>query len=92
MVVEYRTIFDFIQFWLGAKAQPTHFSELTVVGHVYRVLINYFYRRVIMHEKMRISKGRDRADVKSDSKKFFVTQQLRSYISWKSLLGFFKVF
>ena len=34
-----------------------------------------------MHEKMRISKGRDRADVKSDSKKFFFTQQLRSYIS-----------
>ena len=31
--------------------------------------------------KMRTSKGRDRADVKSDSKKFFFTQQLRSYIS-----------
>ena len=47
---EYMYFFDFIQFWLGAKAQPTHFSELTVVGHVYRVLINYFYRRVMMDE------------------------------------------
>ena len=53
MVVEESTNFEFIQFWHGAKARPSHFLGLTVVGHVYRVLINYFYRRV----KMRISRG-----------------------------------
>ena len=72
MVVEQSTNLDFIQFWHGAKAQPTPFSELTVVGHVYRVLIKYFYRRVIMHEKNAHFKGEVSCRCEIGQKKVFL--------------------